>query len=210
MKRTNSSARWLNEHFNDIYVKRAQQEGYRSRAAYKLLEIQERDHLFRPGVSVVDLGAAPGGWSIVAKKGVGLTGRVFALDILAMQPISGVEFIQGDFNTEEILSQFLSRIDNCPIDLVMSDLAPNMCGIQAVDQARSMQLTESALDFACQVLREGGGLVIKVFQGQGWEVLLKQMRCRFSQVKIRKPKASRSRSNEVYLVGLGFKSIYQG
>ena len=203
MKRSNSSARWLNEHFNDMYVKRAQQAGYRSRAAFKLLEIQEKDHLLRPGMNVVDLGAAPGGWSIVAKKLVGEAGKVFALDILPIQPVFGVEFIQGDFNSEEILDQLLRCIDNCPIDLVMSDMAPNISGINSVDQSRAMQLADQALDFAKRALKPKGVFVVKVFQGEGWQEFLQQMRACFSQVKIRKPKASRSRSNEVYVVGFG-------
>ncbi len=204
MKRTNSSARWLNEHFNDMYVKRAQQAGYRSRAAFKLLEIQEKDRLLRPGMNVIDLGAAPGGWSIVAKKLVGETGRVFALDILPIQAIFGVEFIQGDFNTDEVLNQLLSCIDNCPIDLVMSDMAPNTSGISSVDQSRAMQLAEQALDFAKRALKPNGTFIVKVFQGEGWQEFLQQMRAYFLQVKIRKPKASRPRSNEVYVVGFSF------
>lgn len=206
MKRSNSSARWLNEHFNDMYVKRAQQAGYRSRAAFKLLEIQEKDRLFRPGMNVVDLGAAPGGWSIVAKKLVGDTGRVFALDILPIQAVFGVEFIQGDFNSDETLDQLLRCIDNCPIDLVMSDMAPNISGINSVDQSRAMQLAEQALDFAKRALKPKGTLIVKVFQGEGWQEFLQQMRSCFLQVKIRKPKASRSRSNEVYVVGFSFNT----
>jgi len=210
MKRTNSSARWLNEHFNDIYVKRAQKEGYRSRAAYKLLEIQEKDHLLRTGMTVVDLGAAPGGWSAVAKKLVGEQGRIIALDILTMPELAGVEFIEGDFNDDEVLKQFLAYIDNCPIDLVMSDMAPNMSGIGAVDQSRSMLLVEEALDFAKKVLKSKGNFIAKVFQGEGFDEFLREMRVTFSQVKIRKPKASRGRSNEVYLIGIGFKGFISG
>lgn len=209
MKRSNSSARWLNEHFNDNYVKRAWQAGYRSRAAYKLLELHAKDNLLRPGMTVVDLGAAPGGWAQVAKQQVGERGRVFALDIIAMPPIAGVEFIQGDFSESAVIDQLHSRIDNYPIDLVMSDMAPNISGIISIDQARSIQLAELALDFALQVLNGKGNLLVKVFQGEGFDAFLTHMRTCFNHVKIRKPNASRSRSSELYLVGLGVKTSSQ-
>lgn len=205
MKRTASSTRWMNEHFNDHYVKRAQQEGYRSRAAYKLLELQEKDNVLRPGMTIVDLGAAPGGWSIVAQRILQGRGKIIALDLLEMQPIAGVEFIQGDFTQDETFQQLRALIDNDPIDLVMSDMAPNISGITSVDQARSIYLAELALDFATQVLKERGSFLVKVFQGEGFEVFLQTMRKLFAQVKIRKPKASRSRSNELYLLGIQFK-----
>lgn len=205
MKRTSSSSRWLNEHFNDVYVKRAQKEGYRSRAAFKLIEIQEKIQLLRPGMIVVDLGASPGGWSEVAKRILAGKGKIIALDLLEMPPISGVEFIQGDFTEDEILQQLFHRIDNQAIDLVMSDMAPNMSGINQVDQARSMYLAELSLDFAKQVLRHNGNFLVKVFQGEGFDPFLRDMRQAFTKVKIEKPKASRSRSNEIYLLGMGFK-----
>ncbi|HVV68705.1 MAG TPA: 23S rRNA (uridine(2552)-2'-O)-methyltransferase RlmE [Gammaproteobacteria bacterium] len=205
MRRTNSSARWLDEHFNDPYVKRAQKAGYRSRAAFKLLEIQERDKLLRSGMTIIDLGAAPGGWAAVAKQLVGEGGRVIALDILPMPALAGVEFIQGDFNEEAVEARLLTHIDNCPVDLVMSDMAPNMSGIGDVDQSRSMLLAEQALAFAEKVLKPGGCLLVKVFQGAGFDEFLRDMRVGFSQVKIRKPKASRARSNEIYLLGFGYK-----
>ena len=205
MRRTNSSARWLDEHFNDPYVKRAQKAGYRSRAAFKLLEIQERDKLIRPGMIIIDLGAAPGGWAAVAKQLTGKQGRVIALDVLPMPALAGVEFLQGDFSEESIEAQLLACIDNCGVDLVMSDMAPNMSGIGDVDQSRSMYLAEQALAFAVKVLKTGACLLVKVFQGAGFDEFLKDMRSCFSQVKIRKPNASRARSNEIYLLGSGYK-----
>lgn len=205
MKRSNSSARWLCEHANDFYVKQAKQLGYRSRAAFKLLEILEKDkQLLHSGMRVIDLGAAPGSWAMAAKNRLGQKGRVIAVDLLPMEPVEGVEFIQGDFTEEQTLSQLLAHIDNCPIDLVMSDMAPNMSGMVAVDQPRSMHLAELALALAMQVLRPGGHFLVKVFQGSGSDEFLKELKKSFSQVKIRKPKASRSRSNEIYFVGMGF------
>jgi 23S rRNA (uridine2552-2'-O)-methyltransferase len=203
-KRTNSSARWLNEHANDFYVKQAKKEGYRSRAAFKLLEIQSRDHLLKSGMLVVDLGAAPGGWSAVAKQKVGETGRVIAVDILPMPPLPGVECIQGDFYLDEVLVVMMQHIENCAVDLVMSDMSPNITGINIVDQARAYDLSEHALLFAQQVLKPNGSFLIKVFQGQGFEVFLKQIRACFSKVNIRKPNASRGRSQEVYIVSTGY------
>lgn len=205
MKRTNSSARWLNEHFNDFYVKRAKKEGYRSRSAFKLLEIQERDHLLQRGMRVIDLGAAPGGWSAVAKEKVTESGRVFALDILPMEPIPRVEFIQGDFNDESVIAELLKRVDNYSVDLVMSDMSPNISGIAAVDQSRTFQLTEQAFELAQRVLKPGGNFLVKVFQGQDFDPFLKTIKASFSKVHIRKPKSSRDRSQEIYIVGIGFK-----
>ena len=206
MMGSKSSRRWLNEHFNDVYVKRAQQEGYPSRAAYKLLEIQDKDKILRKGMMVVDLGAAPGGWSLVAKRLAGDAGRVYAVDLLPLI-ISGVDFIQGDFTEEATLKQLLELVDNQPVDLVMSDMAPNISGIAAADHARAMYLTELAYDLAKKTLRTGGTFLVKVFQGEGFPELLQHVRQSFIQVKIRKPKSSRARSSEVYLLGLGFKVI---
>jgi 23S rRNA (uridine2552-2'-O)-methyltransferase len=205
MKRSKSSKLWLQEHFTDSYVKRAQQEGYRSRAAFKLLEIQQTDKIIRPAMFVVDLGAAPGGWSEVLVRLVGAKGKVFALDILPMQPIAGVEFIQGDFTEEEVLNRLLSSLSNKPVDIVLSDMAPNISGMKVVDQPRSMYLAELALDFASKVLKSGGVFLLKVFQGEGFDNLLKTMRGTFAEVKIKKPDASRARSSELFLLAKGFK-----
>ncbi len=205
MARSKSSRKWLNEHFNDPYVKQAQQLGYRTRASFKLLEIQEKDKLMRPGMCVVDLGAAPGGWSQVAARLVGDHGRVVASDILPMDSLPGVEFIQGDFTEQDVLEQVLAAIGDQRVGLVMSDMAPNMSGIAAVDQPASLYLVELALDMAQQVLAPGGAFLAKVFQGEGFDELLVQMRQRFKSVVIRKPKSSRDRSKEVYLLGKGLK-----
>ena len=198
--KSKSSRRWLDRHFKDEFVKRAQKEGYRSRAAYKLLEIQERDRILKPGQTVVDLGAAPGGWCQVAKRIVGTKGKVIGLDILSMEPIEDVDFIQGDFREEGPLQQLTELLDDRPVDLVISDMAPNVSGMAAVDQPRSIYLCELALEFAKQVLRPGGGMVVKVFQGEGFDQYLKEVRGCFGKVVSRKPKASRSNSREVYLV----------
>lgn len=195
-----SSRRWLQEHFSDPYVKQAQQEGYRSRAVYKLQELQERDKLFKPGMTVIDLGASPGGWSQLVVNLVGKKGRVIALDILPMDAIPGVEFIKGDFSEETVLAELFSRLGEIKADWVISDMAPNMSGIDSVDQPRSMELAELALDLARQVLNSQGGLLIKVFQGAGFDEFLSELRKHFKKVIIRKPKASRDRSNEVYLL----------
>ncbi|MES9961289.1 MAG: 23S rRNA (uridine(2552)-2'-O)-methyltransferase RlmE [Sedimenticola sp.] len=200
MKRSKSSRRWLDRHVNDEFVKRAQKDGYRSRAVYKLLEIQEKDRILKPGQVVVDLGAAPGGWSQVAEKIVGDKGRVVALDILPMDSIAGVDFIQGDFREEEPLQQLRDLLDGQAVDLVISDMAPNVSGMNAVDQPRAMYLCELALEFAREVLKPGGGLVVKVFQGEGFDEYIREMRSSFRKVVTRKPKASRPRSREVYLV----------
>lgn len=195
-----SSRRWLKEHFSDTYVKQAQQAGYRSRAVFKLQELQERDKLFRPGMTIVDLGASPGGWSQLLIDYVGSKGKVYALDILPMDPIPGVEFIQGDFSDEKSAQALLERVGKT-VDWVVSDIAPNLSGIDSVDQPRSIYLAELALDFAKQVLHAQGGFLVKVFQGEGFDTFLKEVRQTFKKVVIRKPKASRGRSREVYLLG---------
>jgi len=205
MKRSKSSRQWLDRHFNDDYVKRAQKAGYRSRAAYKLLEIQQRDRLIRPGMRVVDLGAAPGGWSQVARDLVGEQGEVVALDLLEMEPIAGVSFIQGDFREPGPLQALRGCLGGEPVDLVISDMAPNITGMASVDQPRSIYLCELALEFARERLRPGGGLLMKVFQGEGFDNLLKEMRGSFTRVVSRKPKASRPKSREIYLVAGNFK-----
>jgi 23S rRNA (uridine2552-2'-O)-methyltransferase len=204
-KKKASSKTWLREHFHDPYVQRAQREGYRSRACYKLLEIQEKDRLIQTGFTVVDLGAAPGGWSQVASRLVGERGRVIASDILPMDSLEGVEFIQGDFTEDSVLQTLLQTLGDAKADLVISDMAPNMSGMNAVDQPRSMYLVELALDLASQVLRPGGGFLSKVFQGEGFDDLLRDARGRFSRVVTRKPAASRPRSREVYLLATGFR-----
>ncbi len=205
-RRSKSSHRWMQRHLNDEYVQRAQREGYRSRAAYKLLEIQEKDHILRPGQVVVDLGAAPGGWSQVAKQLVGSRGEVFALDLLEMEPLPGVNFLQGDFREQMVLDRLMDLLAGRPVDLVISDMAPNTSGVLAVDQPRAMYLCELALDFARQVLRPGGTFVTKVFQGEGFDDFVRDLRSGFQRMVTRKPRASRPRSREVYLVATGFKS----
>lgn len=207
MARTKSSGRWLAEHFKDPYVKRAQQEGYRSRAAYKLLEIQERDKLFKPGMTVIDLGAAPGGWSQIAAKLVGKKGKIYALDILPMPELPGVEFIQGDFREAEVLEKLLALIKDTPVDLIISDIAPNLSGMSGIDQPRVMYLADLALDLVSKVLKPEGCLLIKLFQGEGFDIFLLELRKLFKQVFVRKPPASKSRSAEVYLVAKGYKAI---
>lgn len=200
MRRKKSSKRWLQEHFNDPYVKLAQQEGYRSRAVYKLLELQERDKLIKPGMTVIDLGAAPGGWSQVIVKWVGKKGRLIALDILPMAPIERVEFIQGDFSQEAVLQALSECVESGKVDWVVSDMAPNLSGIDSVDQARSIELAELALDLALRVLGQQGGFLVKLFQGEGFDPFLVTIRQHFKKVLIRKPKASRDRSREVYIL----------
>jgi 23S rRNA (uridine2552-2'-O)-methyltransferase len=207
VKKSKSSRRWLDRHFKDEFVTKAQREGYRSRAVYKLLEIQERDRVLKPGQVVVDLGAAPGGWCQVARKSVGRNGAVIALDILPMDPVEGVEFIQGDFREEQVLEQLRNLLDARRVDLVISDMAPNVSGMAAVDQPRAMYLCELALDFAKEVLKPGGGLVVKVFQGEGFDQYVRDLRAAFGKVVTRKPKASRPRSREVYLVAGNFKLV---
>ncbi|WDE03237.1 23S rRNA (uridine(2552)-2'-O)-methyltransferase RlmE [Thalassomonas viridans] len=204
-KLTVSSARWMQEHFDDEYVKKAQKLGLRSRAVFKIEEINNKDKLIRPGMKVVDLGAAPGGWSEYAAKAVGDNGQVVACDILSMDPIAGVDFLQGDFREEAVLDALLTRIDGKNIDVVMSDMAANMTGNDVADAARNMYLVELALDMCHQVLKKNGAFVVKVFQGEGFEQFMKDVRAAFSVVKTRKPDSSRARSKEVYLVATGFK-----
>jgi 23S rRNA (uridine2552-2'-O)-methyltransferase len=203
--RTKSSARWLNEHVNDPYVKQAQKDGYRSRSSYKLIQLNEKDRLIRPGMLVVDLGSAPGGWSQVAARLVGAKGRVLATDILPMEPLKNVDFIQGDFTGESVLKQVLDWLGDDKPDVVLSDIAPNISGIDSADQASSIYLVELALDMARQVLKPKGDFVAKVFQGVGSEEFLKDLRTSFEKVLIRKPAASRARSREVYMVAKGFR-----
>jgi 23S rRNA (uridine2552-2'-O)-methyltransferase len=206
MARSKSSRRWLDRQFSDPYVKRAQQAGYRSRAAYKLLEIQEKDRLLAPGMRVVDLGAAPGSWSQIAARLVGARGQVFALDLLEMEPLAGVAFLAGDFREPGVLAQLRAALGETPVDLVLSDMAPNISGTAAVDQPRTVYLAELALELARETLKPGGALVVKAFQGEGFDELLRGLRQRFSQVATRKPKSSRPESRELYLVAKGFKA----
>jgi 23S rRNA (uridine2552-2'-O)-methyltransferase len=203
MKPSKTSKQWMQEHVTDPYVQRAQKEGYRSRAAYKLLEIDERDHLIKPGMVVVDLGATPGGWCQVVANRVGPQGRIIALDLLPLEPLPRVEFVQGDFREDSVLTQLEEKLGGRRIGLVISDMAPNISGVSSADQARAMHLAELALDFAVNHLALGGSFLVKVFQGAGFEDYLKLMRSHFSKVVVRKPKASRDRSSEQYLVGLG-------
>ncbi|MBA1232021.1 23S rRNA (uridine(2552)-2'-O)-methyltransferase RlmE [Pseudomonas viridiflava] len=207
MARSKTSHNWLKEHFDDKYVKMAQKDGYRSRASYKLLEIQEKDKIIRPGMTVIDLGAAPGGWSQVTSRLIGGQGRLIASDILEMDSIPDVTFIQGDFTEDAVLTQILEAVGNTQVDLVISDMAPNMSGLSAVDMPRAMFLCELALDLAGRVLRPGGDFLIKVFQGEGFDVYHKDIRKLFDKVQMRKPLSSRDRSREQYLLGRGFKGI---
>ncbi|MCG6940045.1 MAG: 23S rRNA (uridine(2552)-2'-O)-methyltransferase RlmE [Thiohalocapsa sp.] len=205
MKRSKSSQRWLARQASDPYVLRSKAEGYRSRAAYKLLDLDRKDRLLRPGMTVVDLGAAPGGWSQVAAQAVGRRGRVLALDLLDMAPIEGVDVIGGDFGDDDVLARALDWLGGRAADLVLSDMAPNVSGMKAVDQPRSMLLVELALDFAARALLPGGALVVKAFQGEGFDSVLRQFRERFDKVACRKPEASRSQSRETYFVAKGFR-----
>jgi 23S rRNA (uridine2552-2'-O)-methyltransferase len=204
-KHTGSSKRWLQEHFDDHYVQKAQKLGLRSRAVFKIEEIQQKDKLIKPGMTVVDLGAAPGGWSQYSVDQVGDSGQVVACDILEMDPIAGVDFLQGDFREEAVLNTLLERIQGRNVDIVMSDMAPNMSGNQGVDQPRAMYLVELALDMCHQVLKPNGSFIVKVFQGEGFEQYMKDVREAFKVVKTRKPDSSRARSREVYLVATGYK-----
>lgn len=204
MARSSSSKQWLKEHFGDAYVRRSQEDGYRSRASYKLLEIQDKDKLIEPGMKVVDLGSAPGGWSQVAADIVGDDGSVIACDLLAMDSLAGVQFIQGDFTDDAVLEQILQAIGDDGADLVISDMAPNISGMKDIDQPRVMYLAELALDLARSVLAPGSYLLVKVFQGAGFDEFQREMRASFKSVKVRKPKASRARSREVYLLGAQF------
>jgi 23S rRNA (uridine2552-2'-O)-methyltransferase len=206
MARNKTSKAWMHEHVNDPYVKRAQAEGMRSRAAYKLQQLAERDKLLKPGMMVVDLGAAPGGWSQVAGRVVGPTGRVIAVDLLEMTSLAGVTFIQGDFGEDAVLAEVEKILGGGGVDLVLSDMAPNISGVAGVDQARSVGLAELALEFAVNHLKPQGNFLVKVFQGSGFDALVADIRRKFVQVMIRKPEASRSRSNEVYVVAKGRKA----
>ena len=203
MARSKSSQQWLKEHFADPFVKKAQAEGMRSRAAYKLEELIERDKLLRPGMIVVDLGAAPGGWSQVVRRDLGSKGRVIAMDILEMPGIAGVDFIHGDFREDEAISRLEALIDSAAVDLVLSDMAPNMSGVDSVDQARAMYLSELAVGFADKHLKKGGNFLIKLFMGEGFDAYMKDLKTRYTKVITRKPAASRRRSNEVYALATG-------
>lgn len=206
MARSKSSNNWLQEHVNDPYVKQAQRDGYRSRSSYKLIQLNEKDRLIRPGMLIVDLGSAPGGWSQVAGRLVGEKGRVLATDILPMDPVKNVDFIQGDFTEDAVLNEVLERLGGRKPQLIVCDIAPNITGIDSADQASSMYLVELALDFARQALEPGGDFVAKVFQGAGSDAYLKDVRTSFEKVLVRKPAASRPRSREVYVVAKGFKA----
>ena len=205
-KKKSSSRAWLKEHHDDPYVQRAQREGYRSRAVYKLLEINDKDRLIQPGMSVLDLGSAPGGWSQVAGSLVGDRGRVLASDILPMDHLPNVTFVQGDFTEQETFDQLMQALEGRPLNVVLSDMAPNMSGLTAVDQPRAMYLVELATDLALRALSPGGALLMKVFQGEGFEAWFHQIRDRFERVVTRKPAASRPRSREVYVVATGLKA----
>lgn len=205
MARSKSSKRWLQEHHSDPFVQQARREGYRSRAVYKLMELQEKDRLLRPGQFVIDLGAAPGGWSEYASHFVGEGGRLIAVDILPMDPIGDVDIIEGDFTEQAVFDRILDLIDHQPVDLVLSDMAPNMSGIESVDQPKSMYLVELAHDLAREVLGPKGGFVVKMFQGEGFDAMVRDFRQSYQSVRFRKPQASRPRSREVYAVCQGLK-----
>jgi 23S rRNA (uridine2552-2'-O)-methyltransferase len=210
MARSKTSNAWLAEHFNDEFVKRARKEGYRSRAVYKLKEIDERDRLLKPGMIVVDLGAAPGAWSQYVRERVGRSGQVIALDILPMEALPGAEVLQGDFTEETTLKALLNALGGRPVDLVISDMSPNISGVDSADKARAMYLSELALDFAAQVLKPGGALLMKVFQGSGFSELYKGIQGKFTRVVSRKPRASRARSAEIYVLATGFHGGVSG
>ncbi len=205
MSRSKSSHRWLQEHLQDEYVKKARSQGLRSRAVFKLMEIQEKDRLLKPGMNVLDLGAAPGGWSVYARQMVGKKDKVIALDLLPMEAIADVDFIRGDFREDDVLEKLYVLLDGIEINLVMSDMAPNISGNREVDQPRAVYLAELALATARTVLAGQGFFLVKLFQGEGFEAFHREVRQSFSRVSIRKPKASRARSNEVYILGSGFK-----
>ena len=206
-KRSKSSGRWLQEHFSDPFVQRAQAQGWRSRAVFKLQEIDSREKMLKPGAICVDLGAAPGAWSQYLRRRLGRSGRVIATDILAIEPLEAVEFVQGDFREQDVFEQILARVPGRQVDWVLSDMAPSLSGIDAIDQPRAMYLAELALDMAERALKDGGGALIKVFQGAGFDALLRAARGRFAKVKLVKPAASRARSPEVYLLAREFRSI---
>ncbi len=205
MARSKSSGQWLAEHFTDEYVKRARKEGYRSRAVYKLKELDTRDKLLRPGLVVVDLGAAPGAWTQYVKERVGPKGRIIALDLLPMEPLPGAEILQGDFTEQAVFEQLLQALQGQRVDLVISDMSPNISGVDSADQPRAMHLAELALEFSAQVLKPGGAFLVKTFQGRGFNELYKEIQRQFERVVIRKPKASRARSAEQYLLATGFR-----
>jgi 23S rRNA (uridine2552-2'-O)-methyltransferase len=205
MARSKSSHQWMQEHFDDEYVKSAQAQGYRSRAVFKLAEIQEKDTLIKAGMNIVDLGAAPGGWSQFAQQRLSKENKLIALDILPMEAISGVDFIQGDFREQAVMDELYNLLNGLPVHLVMSDMAPNMSGSKAVDQPRSLYLCELALDTAKSILTKNGCFLVKVFQGAGFDEFHRDVQSCFAKVVIRKPKASRPRSNEVYILAKGFK-----
>lgn len=206
MARSKTSSRWLKEHFDDPYVKKAQAEGARSRAIYKLEELIDRDHLIKPGMTIVDLGAAPGGWSQLARQRLGDSGKVIAMDILPMVGLAGVDFMQGDFREESVLRELESMLDGKKVDLVLSDMAPNMSGVALADQIRAMDLCDLARQFSLDWLKPGGAFLVKLFQGAGFDEYLKNLRADFSRVTMRKPKASRARSREVYALATGLKA----
>jgi 23S rRNA (uridine2552-2'-O)-methyltransferase len=197
---------WMHEHLNDPYVQEAQRRGYRSRAAFKLLDLDARDKLLRPGLVAVDLGAAPGSWTQVLRERLGPTGRIVAIDLLPMDPVAGVTVVQGDFREDDGLAAVENALGGQPVDLVVSDMAPNLSGIESADQARSVHLGELALEFAAAHLKPGGDLVVKVFQGSGLQALTASIGERFAKVYVRKPKSSRDRSRETFLVGKGFRA----
>jgi len=205
MKPTRTSKAWMQEHLNDPYVKLAQKDGYRARAAYKLMEIDDKDKLIKPGMNIVDLGSAPGSWSQVAVQRLKGQGKVIALDILEMSPIGGVTFLQGDFREDSVLKLLEQTLNNVQVDLVIADMAPNISGVKDVDQAGAAYLTELALEFSKDWLKPNGNFLVKVFIGAGFEEILQTMRQMFDKVVTRKPKASRDRSSEVYLLGIGRK-----
>jgi 23S rRNA (uridine2552-2'-O)-methyltransferase len=207
MAKSKSSKSWLKEHFDDEYVRRSQQDGYRSRAVYKLIEIDKKDHLVKPGMTVIDLGAAPGGWSEYCVKKLGKNGTMVALDILPMEPIDGVAIVEGDFREDAVFEQLMAIMGNDKADLVISDMAPNISGMGSVDMPRAYYLCELALDLARQVLKPGGALLVKLFQGEGFEDYSKELKSSFSKVVMRKPKASRARSREIYALATGFKVL---
>jgi 23S rRNA (uridine2552-2'-O)-methyltransferase len=204
LARSKSSKGWLKEHFDDAYVKKSREQGYRSRASFKLLEIQDRDQLIRPGMTVIDLGAAPGGWSQVAASLVGPRGRVIASDILPMDNLADVQFVQGDFTEQEVIEKLLDLLGPGKADLVISDMAPNMSGMKEIDQPRVLYLAELALELSGMVLKPDGALLVKVFQGAGLDAFQKELKACFRAFKVRKPQASRARSAELYLLAEGF------
>ncbi len=206
MSKSKSSKNWLKEHFDDPYVKQAQEAGYRSRAVFKLKEINDKDRLLKPGQSVVDLGAAPGGWTEFARDILPATTPVFALDILEMEPVEGVTVIQGDFTEESVLNELLQALEGHKVNLVLSDMAPNISGMKAIDQPKAMYLAELALDFCLNSLAQNGDFLVKVFQGEGFDDYLQSLRSHFRKVVVRKPKASRPRSREVYLLAREYRT----